>query len=87
MSKVTIKCDQMAGGWNYDTCPMCRYFSTGSTIKSPYWRCKLNRDSASEDRKFSGIWAINYLNYRGMSIQEDEIIIEYVGKRKKRGGK
>lgn len=75
----------MANGWNYDTCPMCRYFSTGATSKGPYWRCKLNRGSASEKRNFMGIWAINYLNYRGANIREDEIVITYVGKKKKRG--
>jgi len=27
MGKVYVKCDLMADGWDYDTCPMCKRFS------------------------------------------------------------
>lgn len=83
---VTVKCDQMAEGWNYDTCFECRHFSTGKSTKGRYWRCKLNSGSAAEKRVFYGIWAIDYLIMRG-KVKEtlrETVIVDYIGKRKRR---
>ena len=84
MSQVTINCDLMADGWNYDTCVSCRHFSSNTTKKGLTWRCSLNNKSAKEKRDFQMIWAINYLNYRGMDVDEDVIAVTYIGKRKRK---
>ena len=77
--QVTVKCDIMTDGWNYTTCPSCKRFRTKA---GPDWRCMLNNGSAKERRTFYTIWALNYLNYRGGNFAEDEVIVDYVGKRK-----
>jgi hypothetical protein len=87
MSSITIICDQMADGWNYDTCIQCRHFNLQVTAKGRKWSCSLNNKPASQKRKFRRIWALEYLRNTGMDISEDEITIQYVGKRKRKNDK
>ena len=84
MGKVYVKCDLMADGWDYDTCPMCKRFSNNKVKRGLTWRCSLNNASAKEKNTFHMIWAMNYLIFRGLEIAEDDVIVTYVGKRKKK---
>ena len=80
-----IKCDQMADGWNYDTCWECKHFLTSRTSKGRIWRCKLNNRTAAEKRAFYTLWGINYLIERDMLDEScrSEVAVEYVGKRRR----
>ena len=79
--KITIFCDQIEQ-WNYDTCQSCRRFTVTKSDKGISYTCSLNKKSASQKRIFYSIWAVVSLRDRGIDIPEDEIVIEYVGKRK-----
>ena len=83
--EITIKCDQMADGWNYDTCWNCKRFTWSKTAKGSNWRCKLNNGSVAEKRNFYMIWAMNYLigRSRFKEIDRGTIVVDYVGKRKR----
>jgi len=78
----------MADGWNYDTCFMCKRFSTGRTVKGRYFRCKLNNNSAAEKRTFYMIWAVETLISYGVmdENQRDVVAVDYVGKKKREKG-
>ena len=83
MATVTIQCDQRSDGWDYGTCIACGHFSCTVTPKGHQWRCKLNSKAAAEKRAFRMLVAVELLNARGMTIQPDEVTIDYVGKIKK----
>jgi len=80
---ATIHCDQMCDCWSYDTCVKCRHFSCTVSPKGHQWSCRLNNKTAAEKRAFRSILTIEFLNAYGMNIPPDEIIIDYVGKKKK----
>ena len=86
MSVISIKCDQMDDGWNYDTCLTCWHFSISITAKGRQWRCSLNSKPVSLKRAFRLIWATEYLRGCGLDISKDEITIEYIGKRRRTNG-
>jgi len=81
--KKAIICDQDPDGWNYDTCIMCKHFSCTISPKGHRRRCKLNSKTAEEKRTFQMVVAIELLKGYGVDIPPDEIIIDYVGKKKK----
>jgi hypothetical protein len=80
---TTIKCDRMPDGWNYNTCAECNHFTLTLTGKGRQWRCSLNNGAAKEKREFWSIWALEYLRSHGMTAADDDIIVEYIGKRKR----
>ena len=86
--KISVKCDQMPDGWNYDLCWKCKHFIWTQTKKGSDWRCKLNRATATEKNVFRLIWAENLIINRGAVPESfrSEIEVEFVGK-KKRGAK
>jgi hypothetical protein len=80
----TVKCDVMSDGWNYDNCFECKNFSTARTIKGRTFRCKLNSDTAKEKRDFYIIWGNEFLRNYGIDLSENQITVEYVGKKKRK---
>jgi hypothetical protein len=84
---INIKCDQLPDGWNYDTCRYCKHFSlTFNRDNKTQWRCSLNKGSAAEKRSFRILWVDEYLRAHEMMTAEDNIVVEYVGKKKRRSG-
>jgi hypothetical protein len=80
---MTIKCDRMPDGWNYNTCFGCNHFTLTLTNKGRQWRCSLNNETAKARREFRLIWALEYLRLHGIAATNDNnIIVEYIGKRK-----
>ena len=84
--KITIFCDQIEQ-WNYDTCFACRHFNLTLSAKGRKWSCSLNNKPASQKQAFRLIWASEYIRNSGIAMSEDEIVIEYVGKRKRKQAK
>ncbi len=83
---ITIKCDQMPDGWNYDTCVFCKHFISSRTPgKGTKISCKLNKGGAAEKRTFEYIWNENYLIGCGVmdETRRSTIIVDYVGRKKK----
>lgn len=84
---ITVKCDQMDDGWNWDTCLYCKHFDIQRRVgKGTNWRCKLNSGTAAEKREFYLIWATNRLIDYGVLDEgsQDEVIVDYIGKKKRR---
>lgn len=85
MSKINIKCDLMADGWDYDSCWTCKRFRTN--VRPRNWKCSLNDGNVAAKREFYLIWCNEYLRTHGYDLSEDEITIEYVGKRRRKNDK
>ena len=77
-----IKCDQMENEWDSEICMNCNIFRSSADIKKR-WRCKLNSDREYRTN-FHRIWLMKNAHALGIlkGENQDEIIIEYVGKRK-----
>ena len=69
--------------WDFNHCIECKRFQLRRGKGLNNWACKLNNENAKERRAFGEIWACKYLNERGLKIKIPEVVIIYVGKRKK----
>ena len=52
---VTIKCDQLPDGWNYDTCWECKHFSWRQSKNGSIWGCSLNKAAALSQINSEGV--------------------------------
>ena len=79
-----IKCDRQTDKFDFDTCLMCKHYRSGESLKRR-WRCKLNNGSAAERQAFRRIWVEENLIAVNILVESNraEIIIEYVGKKKR----
>jgi len=71
----------MPDGWNYEACYTCKNFS--ANVSPRKWRCKLNNGTAKEKREFHMIWAMEFIRAHGENLAEDEIVVNYTGKKRK----
>jgi hypothetical protein len=71
--------------WDFDHCNDCKRFRTRSKKGLNNWGCAHNEATAKERRDFGMIWAIAYLQDRGLDTTIPEVEIIPVSKRKKKG--
>jgi len=78
-----IKCERMTI-WDFDHCIDCKRFRVRRGKGLNNWGCAHNESSAKEKSDFGMIWALAYLQNHGYNINVPEVIINYIGKRRRK---